>query len=218
MPSLLRIDASIDPLASRSRSITQAFTDRWRARGPEFRVVERDLGRSPIPHLADAALHWPERLRPAGTVVPAEDAARQQALIAELLAADVLLLGAPMYNYSIPSALKAWLDHVHVPGLTADFDVPASPMRGRPAVIVATRGASYDPGSPTADWDHTVPPLRLVLGEALGMDVRVITASRTLADTVPFLAAERERAHAELEAATGEAVRLAGELGGTGAK
>jgi FMN-dependent NADH-azoreductase len=117
-----------------------------------------------------------------------------------------------MYNYSLPSALKAWIDHIHVPGLTSPFDRDTQPMAGRPAVVVASRGASYDPGSPTEGWDHGVPVLELVLGTALGMSVEVITADLTLAETVPALAPELERSRRELagahDAAAGAARRL----------
>ncbi len=213
MPTLLRLDASIDPVHSRTRAITAAFAEAWLARGPEFAVVERDLSAAPIPHLPDAALHWPPRLRPAGAEPPAGAEALQRELIDELLAADVLLVGAPMYNYSLPSTLKAWIDHIHVPGVTADFDVEAHPLRGRPAVIATARGNTYDDDGPNAGRDHTVPPLELVLGDALGMALTVLVASGTLADTVPMLAGLRDRAAAELERAIAEATALAGRLG-----
>lgn len=212
MPHLLHLDASIDPARSRSRAITAAFADAWRGRGAEYTVTHRDLHADPVPHLTDAALHWAPRLRPADATPPAEEEARQRTLIDELLAADVLLVGAPMYNYSLPSTLKAWIDHIHVPGTTAPFDTPDQPLAGRPAVVVTSRGAVYDPGTPTEGWDHTVPPLRLVLGNALGMRVAVIATNLTLADTVPALADQRERAASELAAATQEARDLALDL------
>ena len=109
-------------------------------------------------------------------------------------------------------SLKAWIDHIHVPGVTADFDIEAHPLLGRPAVIVSPRGLSYDPGSPTDGWDHAVPPLQLIIGTALQMRVTVLTTSLTLADTVPPLAEFRQRAVAEFEAARAEAVALARQL------
>jgi FMN-dependent NADH-azoreductase len=205
MPHLLHLDSSIDPARSRSRVITAAFADAWRGRGDGFTVSYRDLHAQPVPHLTDASSHWAPRLRRAGDEPPAAEAALQQELLDELLAADVLLIGAPMYNYSLPSSLKAWIDHIHVPGVTAPFDTPDQPLAGRTAVVVTSRGGVYDAGTPTAGWDHTVPPLRLILGEALGMEVAVIAVSRTLADTVPSLAPQAARADAELAAATAEA-------------
>jgi FMN-dependent NADH-azoreductase len=212
MPVLLQLDSSADLRHSFSRAITSAFAEAWRSVDAEHTVVVRDLHRDQLPHLASSDLHWPPRLRPEGANPP-EAAERQQTeLIDELLAADVLLIGAPMYNYSMPSTLKAWIDNIHVPGVTAPFDIPSRPLAGRPAVIVTSRGASYDAGTPTADWDHEVPALRLILGNALGMTVSVIATSLTLADTVPALADQRDRSHAEFAAAKAEAARLALEL------
>jgi len=213
MPNLLHLDSSADLRTSRSRSITAAFASTWTALGPDHRVTRRDLHRNPLPHLADAALHWPTRLRPADAAPPAEAEQRQQALIDELLAADVLLLGAPLYNYSVPSTLKAWIDNIHVPGRTAPFDSDTQPLKGRPAVIVTSRGGAYDTGTPTAGRDHAVPALQLVLGSALGMSVSVITTSLTLAETVPALADQLDRSRDELAAAHREATELAEKLG-----
>ncbi|MCW2929392.1 MAG: FMN-dependent NADH-azoreductase [Actinomycetia bacterium] len=212
MPLLLHLDSSAALDNSRSRQITATFARAWRDRGPEYTVIYRDLHAAPVPHIPDAGLHWPERLRPAGGAGAGGTAGAGQAafkvaeslqnqLINELLAADVLLVGAPLYNYSVPSALKAWIDHIHVPGRTAPFDENTQPLAGRPAVIVSSRGASYDAGSPTEGWDHATPVLQLILGTALGMDVEVITTSLTLAETVPALAAQLDRSRAELAAA-----------------
>ena len=191
MPHLLHLDSSADVERSRSRAITATFAAAWREHGPGYSVSYRDLHRDPLPHLADAALHWPPRLRPDGAAPPAAAEALQQELIDELTAADVLLVGAPLYNYSLPSSLKAWIDHIHVPGVTAPFDVPTQPLAGRPAVIVSAQGASYDAHTPTEGWDHAVPVLDLILGTALGMTLTVITTSLTLAETVPALADQR---------------------------
>jgi FMN-dependent NADH-azoreductase len=213
VPHLLHLDSAATFKGSRSREITAVFAETWRGRGPEFTVTHRDLHLNPLPHLADAVLHWPPRLRPEGAAtadpaVLAADEALQNELVAELLAADVLLVGAPLYNYSVPSSLKAWIDHIHIPGLLAPFDTPDQPLAGRPAVVVSSRGASYDPGSPTDGWDHEIPVLQIILGTALGMQVEVITTSLTLAETVPALAPQLERSRAELTAAL-EAARAA---------
>lgn len=213
MPRLLHLDSSADLGHSRSRAITATFATTWRELGPGHTVTYRDVHHDPLPHLADASLHWAAGLRGAGAAPPAAAQALQDELIAELLAADVLLVGAPMYNYSVPSALKAWIDHVHVPGRTAPFGEPATqPLAGRPAVIVASRGASYDPGSPTEGWDHGVPVLQLILGTALGMAVEVITTSLTLAETVPRLASLADRGRAELASAHAAAATTARRL------
>lgn len=209
MPQLLHLDSSIDPARSRTRAVTAAFADAWRGRGDDFTVTYRDLHADPVPHLTSAASHWAPRLRQPGDVPPPEEEARQRDLIAQLLAADVLLVGAPMYNYSLPSTLKAWVDHIHVPGVTAPFDTGDQPLAGRAAVVVTSRGAVYDPGTPTEGWDHTVPPLRLILGDALGMAITVLVTNLTLAGTVPALADQVDRAEAEFTAAKAAARDLA---------
>ena len=213
MPHLLHLDSSADPRTSSSREVTAAFVRGWVARGTDFSVTSRDLHTDPPPHLPDAALHWSPRLRTPDEVVDAAAAARQQTYLDELLAADVLLLGAPMYNWSLPSTLKAWIDHVHVLGTTVPFgDFEARPLAGRPAVVVSSRGASYDSGGEQASWDHTVPPLELVLGRSFGMSVSVITLQLTLAGRVPAMADLRGQAAAEADAARSYAEELAGRI------
>jgi FMN-dependent NADH-azoreductase len=213
MPHLLHIDSSADVEYSRSRAITATFAAAWLELGPQCTVTYRDVHHDPLPHLADASLHWAAGLRAVDAAPPPGATALQEELVGELLAADVLLVGAPMYNYSLPSALKAWIDHVHVPGRTAPFGEPATqPLAGRPAVVVASRGASYDPGSATEGWDHGVPVLQLILGTALGMAVEVITTSLTLAETVPALASLAGRSRAELASAHAAAAEAARRL------
>jgi len=206
MPTLLQLDSSADLVGSRSRAVTAAFAEAWRARGADHAVVVRDLHRTPVPAIQDVLLHRAPAARPADAALPAEAIALQQELLDELLGADVLLIGAPLYNYTIPASLKAWIEQVHVPGLTA-------PLAGRPAVVAVARGAGYDPGTPTEGWDHGSPLLELLLGTAMGMEVTVLTTSYTLAESLEALAGFRERARDELEQAIAAARELAGRLG-----
>lgn len=215
MPVLLHLDSSADLTHSTSRALGAGFARQWQAAGPGNTVVHRDLHRNQLPHLATSALHWPERLRTDDVEPPADALALQSELIEELIAADVLVIGVALYNYSLPSTLKAWIDHIHVPAVTAPFDVDVQPMAGKPAVIITSRGAVYDAGTPTADWDHATPALQIILGEALGMDVHTVTTSRTLAGRVAALAGEAERGRSELAAARDALTQLAGRLGGT---
>ena len=215
MLNLLHLDSSAaSQERSRSRAIGRSFSEAWLHAAPGNAVTHRDLHRDPLPHLADDSLHWPQRLRHADAAPPAEAEALQASLIAELLAADVLLVGAPLYNYSLPSALKAWIDNIHVPAVTAPFDVDTQPLAGRPAVVVSSRGGSYDEGTATADWDHEIPALRLILATALGMSLTVITTSLTLAEDVPALADQLERSRKELQLAHDEAAAAGSKLGG----
>ena len=184
--------------------LTAVFADAWRARGSEYSVVLRDLHVDPLPHLRTTAQHWPERLR-GGMEVPADLDALQQTVIDELLRSDAVVIGAPMYNYGIASTLKAWVDLIHVPGVTAPFDVSTQPMAGRPAVIVTARGGVDGPEN-----SYVTGPLTSVLGEGLGMRISVVTTSRTLANRISEL--DTERASAELEDARRAAGRLAQDL------
>jgi len=213
MPGLLHLDSSADVGESTTRALTRTFADAWRGLSVAHTVTYRDLHADPPPHLSHPALHWAPRLRRPGEFPDPAAAAAQDALLAELLAADVLLVGAPMYNWSLPSTLKAWLDQVHVLGVTAPFDSADRSLAGRSAVVVSARGATYGPGSLTEGWDHGVPPIELVLGRSCGMDVTVVTTDGTLASRVPALAELRDEARGQLDAAKRSVVELAARLG-----
>lgn len=215
MPHLLHLDSSADPERSRSRAITATFAAAWREHGPDCTITYRDLARDPLPHLPDASLHWPPRLRPEGSTPPPAAESLQQELLAELTAADVLLIGAPLYNYSLPSSLKAWVDYIHVPAVTAPFggDPSTQPMKGRPAVLVSTRGGTYDQGTPTEFDDHAIPALTIILAGALGMEVETIVATRTLTERFGGPAGEVGKQRQELDAAHDAARAAARRLG-----
>jgi FMN-dependent NADH-azoreductase len=211
MPTLLRLDSSASGDRSRSRAVTAAFTEAWSALGPDHHLVARDLHADPPPHLPSSALHWPAGEMPGER--PAGWEAGQRRYIGELLAADVLLIAVPMYNYSMPSTLKAWVDHVHVPGVTAGFAPGELPLRGRPVVLVSSRGAAYGPDDNPADWDHGTAALEVVFGASMGMTPHRIVTQLTLAPDLEVLAARRDQAAASLEAAILRARELATELG-----
>lgn len=210
MPTLLQIDSSADLSHSRSRALTAAFADTWRARGPEYTVVHRDLHTAPLPHLESSALHWAAADRTAEESVAPEAEALRQEIIDELLDADAVVVGSPLYNYTVPSSLKAWIDRIHVPGVLAPaFDGDAQPLAGKPVVTIVSRGATYDAGTPTEHWDHGSPVLELILGTALGMRQYPITVSATLADRLPALAPLADHAAAEFHDAKTTLERLA---------
>ncbi|WP_092802561.1 FMN-dependent NADH-azoreductase [Rhodococcus globerulus] len=218
MPQLLHIDSSADLHTSTSRELTALFAQTWAEISPEHQVVGLDLHRDPLPHLSDAALHYAQRLRVAGEQPDADAEALQGRVIEQLAAADVVVIGAPMYNWSIPSTLKAWIDYVHVLGTTVPFDTPpvgtsAQPMAGKPVVIVSSRGNTYAPGSGNEGDDHTVPPLVQVLGVSMGMNVSVVTAELTLAQRIPPMAPLIEQGKISLSAARDSLIDLARTLG-----
>lgn len=213
MPSLLHLDSSADASGSVSRAITAVFAQRWSELSDQHVIVRRDLAIDAPPHLPDAAMHWTRSLWRPQDAPPADAVALQEALLAELLDADVVLIGAPLYNWSVPSSLKAWLDHIHVLGATASFGGSAKPLEGKPAVIVSARGASYGPGSPSEGLDFAVPMLQAILGRSLGMRVEAILSELTLADRIDALAPMRPTREANIAAARDAAREAAERLG-----
>ena len=145
MATLLHLDSSADLTGSASRRLTARFAAGWAALGHD--IVRRDLFVEQPPHLPNNVLHWAPRLRAPGASADPAHERYQEELVSELLAADVVLVGAPMYNWSVPSTLKAWIDWIHVPGMTAPAspDDPA-PLGGKPIVIASGRGLAYGRG------------------------------------------------------------------------
>jgi FMN-dependent NADH-azoreductase len=200
MATLLHLDSSIFPGgASSSRAVTAVFARTWQEQHPEGTVIYRDLTAHPVPHISaeahTAAFAAPEdRTHGQHTAL----AARIR-LIEELEQADAVLIGAPMYNYSIPSTLKAWLDNVILIGRTAATD--NSKLKGKPVTIVASRGGSYTPGSPRAGFEYVQNYLTAVLADTLGMKLDVIVSELTMApinpamaELIPLFEASREQA------------------------
>lgn len=174
---LLHIDSSISGEASVSRQLSAAVVSEWKRRLPGLQVVRRDLAADPLPHLDGAML--------AATLPGAEPATATRAevekgvaVLEEFLAADVVVLGAPMYNFAISSHLKAWLDRVIVAGRTFKYDTSGvKGLAGDKKVIVASsRGGLYAPGTPQAANDFQEPYLRAILGFIGITDIEVVRA------------------------------------------
>ncbi|MER8159982.1 NAD(P)H-dependent oxidoreductase [Streptomyces sp. NPDC094472] len=174
MPYLLRIDSSASGDASYSRQVADTFAKEWSGE-----IVTRDLAINPLGHLDATGIT--ARVTPADQQSPDQRAAAelQDELVEEFLGAGAYLFAVPMYNYSMPSVFKAWLDHIMIPGRT--FGMADAPAAGRPAVLVSARGGGYGPGSPQNGKDFVVPALETILGDALGLDVRAITPELTYA-------------------------------------
>lgn len=161
MSKLLVIESSARQEGSVSRQLTEDFLAKWRAAHPADSITIRDLAKSPVPHLDETLLGgW---MKPAEQQSAAEQAAlaRSNELTQELLDADVLVLAAPMYNFAIPSTLKAWLDHVLRAGVTFKYTEagPQGLLSGKHAYVLTARGGIY---SGTA-LDHQEPYLRQAL-------------------------------------------------------
>ncbi|MFI6045049.1 FMN-dependent NADH-azoreductase [Nocardia sp. NPDC051321] len=183
MSYLLHIDTSALGEGSISRQIAQSFRDEWQ--GP---VVHRDLAVTPVPHLSAAGVTVRVTDPADRTVEEIEALAIQDELIEEFLGAGAYLFTVPLYNLTVPSVFKAWLDQILVVGRTMNLTGPVS-TAGRPAVVVSARGGGYGPGTPKEGMDHLVPTLEHILGEAiLGLDLTVITPELTMVPHVPVMA------------------------------
>lgn len=164
--NILQIDASarpgisgIDPRGSHTRRLTRRFVERWQEARPQDSVTYRDVGQQPpSPVSGDwiaAAFTRPERRDEAARAFLAES----DILVQELLCADLVVIGAPMYNFGLPAQLKAWVDNVVRVGVTFGFDrsrqgEPYWPMlpAGKRLVILSSRGDyGYDPGARLGD-------------------------------------------------------------------
>ncbi|WCD82032.1 FMN-dependent NADH-azoreductase [Pseudomonas sp. TUM22785] len=162
MSNVLVIESSARQQGSVSRDLTQAFIAQWQAAHPADQVKVRDLAVEQVPHLdADLLGGW---MKPADQHSATEQAALQRSnlLTEELLSADVLVLAAPMYNFAIPSTLKAWLDHVLRAGVTFKYTEtgPQGLLTGKRAYVLTARGGVYAGGP----FDHQEPYLRQALG------------------------------------------------------
>ncbi|MBB1253773.1 FMN-dependent NADH-azoreductase [Streptomyces alkaliterrae] len=186
MATLLHIDSSLNGDNSASRAVTALYREVWESEHPEGKVVYRDLAADPIPHV-DALTYYAGYVAPEDRTPEQREAyALNEELISELENADAILIGAPMYNYSIPSTLKAWLDRVIAVGRTSMTANPSA--AGKPVTVVTSRGGSYAPGTPQEGNDFVEPYLRHVLGNGLGLEVDFIVPELTLAPSNPGMA------------------------------
>ena len=174
MKTLLQIRSSIFSNGGQSSRLAERFVARWRASNPGSKVIVRDLAKEPIPHLDatrfGAFLAKPEERTPAQqAVVDYSDA-----LIGELKRADVVVLGLPMYNFGVPSTLKAYFDHVARVGETFKYTEkgPVGLLTGKKVYVFAARGGMYA-GTPN---DTQTPFIRIFLS-FLGMsDIEFVYA------------------------------------------
>jgi FMN-dependent NADH-azoreductase len=178
MRHLLHIDSSLRTGGSRSRQLSAHFAERWLADNPDGIVTYRDLAADPVPHLDDVTFFAQFVPEPDRTPEQAAALAVSTQLINEVLAADTVLIGLPLYNFAPPSTFKAWFDRIvseRTRGNLAD----------KQFVVVFARGGSYGPGTPREGWDHGEPWLRQALS-SIGVDNAIfISAELTLARESP---------------------------------
>lgn len=192
MQTVLVVNSSANGAASVSGGLAARFVDRLRDSEPGLQVVLRDVGADPIPHLTAETVAAIK-----GTPASASEVAARSlsdALIAELQAADLIVIASPMYNFGISSTLKAWFDHVLRAGLTFRYTEsgPEGLLKGKKAVVIESRGGLYSEG-PAAAMNAQEAHIRTLLGFAGIDDVTFVLAEK--------LAFGPEAAEASIEAA-----------------
>jgi FMN-dependent NADH-azoreductase len=177
MTHILALHGSLSSEHSISSRLVNQTVAALRQSAPNAEVTVRDLTASPVPHLDGEALSG---IR-GDAVTEAQIAARALAnqLIGELKAADVLVIGAPMYNFGIPSSLKAWFDYVLHPGVTFQYGEggPKGLLTGKRSIVILSRGGFYSDG-PAKAYDSQEPHLRTLLGFMGITDVTFIYVER----------------------------------------
>ncbi|MFF4500614.1 FMN-dependent NADH-azoreductase [Streptomyces sp. NPDC001401] len=213
MPTLLHLDSS-PRQGSVSRQISGEFAEAWRKTNPDGEYVYRDLAADAVPHVDHPQIEVMHRLEAEGVrdlavarefaKTPEEKAswAVTWPLIEELLAADTILLGVPMYNFSVPSTFKAWFDRVLIAPLIADPATGQGPLTGKKVVVASARGGAYGPGTPRHDFDHQEPYLKAALSMVgLTGDLTFLHAELTKSAHVPRLAQFKELAATSYQSA-----------------
>jgi FMN-dependent NADH-azoreductase len=159
---LLHIDSSISGSQSISRQLTAGIVERLHQATPGLDITYRDVAASPIPHHSEAVLVLkfnPEAGEQSGlseSLHPHHELAAINTVLDEFLAADIVVLGAPMYNFGIPSQLKVWIDCLAAPGKTFTYSAngPEGLCAGKRIIVASSRGGLYSPPSPMAGLDH----------------------------------------------------------------
>lgn len=175
MTHVLRLTTSILGEHSVSTRLLDTLEAELRAQSGELRITHRDFGAEPIPHFDArwlAALTTPKAER---TAAQQQKVAFSDRLIAELRTADVLLIGLPMYNFTVPSMLKAWNDHVARAGSTFEYTEsgPRGLLANKPVFLVSSMGGVHEAGA----TDYLRPYMKQFLGLLGITDIRFITAS-----------------------------------------
>ena len=181
--TILHIDASINGENSASRAISRSIVDQVQALSPGAQVVARDLVSEPLPHLTLAAFG-------------------DTSVLDEFLEADTVVIGAPMYNFTLPTQLKAWIDRVVIAGKTFRYteNGPEGLAKGKRVIIALARGGFYDAKSPASALEHLETYLTGIFN-FIGIQPEFVVADG--------LSVSPEQRESSIKLALGETVRLA---------
>lgn len=168
--TILHIDSSISGVASVSRQLSAAAVAEIVAKRPGTQIVYRDLVATPLDHY----------LMTDKPTYDTEGAAFSATILEEFLAADTIVIGAPLYNFTVSSQLKAWIDRIVISGVTFTLDEKGSNglVGDKRVILLVSRGAVYQPGSSWAPFEHAESFLRVIFG-FIGIDPEVIVAEGT---------------------------------------
>jgi FMN-dependent NADH-azoreductase len=177
MKQILVIESSPRGVESASRQLTRKLTERLRALYPEAKLIERDLAKDPLPHLDHRTV------KAIFTRDRTEAESLQEALrlsdqvTEEVLSSDLLVIASPMWNFGLPSSLKAWIDHIVRPGKTFRYTTDGAEglAREKNAILVLASGGVFTQG-PWKSWDTEEPYLRLILGFIGITDIQTVRA------------------------------------------
>lgn len=180
MKQMLIIEVSPRGSDSMSRNVTQKLSARLVARFPDAKIVHRDLSKDKIPHLDYSTLKAISSKDPVEAQANKESARLSDQLTNELLASDLLVISTPMWNFGIPSLLKAWIDLVVRPGQTFNYteNGVVGLAKNKKAVLVLASGGVFSAG-PWKPWDFVEPYLRTVLGFIGIQDVQTVRVEGT---------------------------------------
>ena len=181
--TILHIDSSITGDASVSRQLTSSIVERLKREQPGARIIRRDLAADPLPHLTLEAM-------------------ADSATVDEFLSADTIVIGAPMYNWNVPTQLKSWIDRILVAGRTFKYTEagPVGLAGGRRVIVALARGGFYEEGTPMRSLEHVETYLRGVLG-IIGIEPEFVAADG--------LNVSPEQKQKSVRAALGETLQLA---------
>ncbi|KDA04713.1 ACP phosphodiesterase [Microbacterium sp. CH12i] len=211
--SLFRLDASILPATSASRSLADLVEAEWTASHPDSVVTRRDLAADPVPATvwADAVT---SKFVDEDQRTPAQLEARALAstFADELINADALLFAVPLYNFGVSQHFKTWFDLAYT---ESRIDPQGTALNGKPATLVTVLGGNYGPGTPKEGWDHSTTWLRRVLEDVWGLDLRVVQRPFTLVGVNPAMDAFTDAARGLKEEAEKSARTYGQELAAT---
>jgi FMN-dependent NADH-azoreductase len=174
---LLHLDSSILGGNSASRQVSAAIVDHLIKATPGLEVAYRDLNAEPLAHLSGEHLAARQGAVPESPAIQ-QDVAASQAVLDEFLDADIVVIGAPMYNFGIPSQLKAWIDRILVAGKTFRYGAggPEGLAGSKYVIIAISRGGLYGAGMPAAAFEHVETYLRGVFGFIGVTNLEIIVA------------------------------------------